>query len=332
MDVFQQHGEVGDGVALWHGTAVGIDVLTQQRDFFHALIGQVGDINQHIFKGARYFGTTRVGHHANAALLAAAFHDGYECRRAVDPCQRQTVDFFDYRKADVHLRLAGVLALPDQPGQAVQCLGPQDHVDIWCAPDDGLAFLAGHAAAHTDDQVRTLLFELAHAPQIGKDFFLGFFTHRTGVEKDDVGVVGRTGELDADFLVQDVDHLVRIVFVHLAPEGADEKLARLAGVVGAKAGGLVRVRCDGPGFGTGHIGSGPFESGFLHSDRRDGCSSRGQGYKNSIIAAPYGTGPACASVAGSAQLGTRVFFLDGLDQVFALDAQPHGDGSGDKDG
>src|SRR5690606_34359880 len=99
------------------------------------------------------------------------------------------------------------------------------HVDIGRTLDDGLAFLAGHAAAHSDDEVGVEFFQVLHAAQVGEDLFLGLLAHRTGVEQDDVGVFGVVGQFEALVAAQHVGHFVRVVLVHLAAERADVQFA-----------------------------------------------------------------------------------------------------------
>jgi hypothetical protein len=110
-------------------------------------------------------------------------------------------------------------------GQAVQGLGTEDEIHVGCPLHDGGALLAGDTAAHADDQVGILLLEVAHHAQIGEHLFLGLFPHRTGVEQDDVGLLGLVGLLEALADRQHVGHLVRVVLVHLATKGADEDFA-----------------------------------------------------------------------------------------------------------
>lgn len=74
--VFDQHGEIGD-CAVFHFAAIGVDVLAQQRDFFYALLGQSGYLDEDILETARYFGAPGIGNDAVAAILAASFHDRY---------------------------------------------------------------------------------------------------------------------------------------------------------------------------------------------------------------------------------------------------------------
>ena len=108
--IFKQGGKVDGFIfcvcirfACAHCAAVGIDVLTQQIDFFHALVGKAGNFNQHIFKRAAEFFATGVGHNAVAAILAAPFHDGYKGRRAIDLRRWQVVEFFNFRETDIDL-------------------------------------------------------------------------------------------------------------------------------------------------------------------------------------------------------------------------------------
>src|SRR5690554_3587982 len=213
VDVLQQHGEVGDVVTVAHGATIGIYILPQQGDFLDALIGQVGDLYQHIVERPGNLGAARIRHHTEAAVLAAAFHDGDKGGGPIYASRRHRVEFFDLGKADVYLRTPLCASLGDQFRQAVQGLRPKDNINIGCALDDGVAFLAGHAAAHADDEVRIVLFKVLYAPEIGKHFLLCFLAHRTGVEQNDVCFVRILRELHALRFAKDVDHLVRVIFV-----------------------------------------------------------------------------------------------------------------------
>ena len=61
------------------------------------------------------------------------------------------IKFFNFGKRDVHLGSFFGLARRQEFGQAVQGLGSKHHVHIGRAFDDVGAFLAGHAAAHTNE-------------------------------------------------------------------------------------------------------------------------------------------------------------------------------------
>ena len=67
--IFEQQSQVGIFAAVTHLAAVGIDVLAEQVDFQHALVGQPGDLGQHIVERTRNFFTTRIGHDAVGAVF-----------------------------------------------------------------------------------------------------------------------------------------------------------------------------------------------------------------------------------------------------------------------
>jgi hypothetical protein len=71
-------------------------------------------------------------------------------------------------------------------------------------------------------------------PRSVKDLLLGFFPYGTGVEQDDVGLLGLVGLLVALADGQYIGHLVRVVLVHLATKGADEDFAGHSGMRGRK--------------------------------------------------------------------------------------------------
>ena len=70
------------------------------------------------------------------------------------------------------------------------------------------------------------MLKILDAPEVVKDALLRLFAHGTGVEQDDIGVFRRIGLDDIVASGQHVGHLVRVVLVHLAAEGADVQLFR----------------------------------------------------------------------------------------------------------
>src|SRR3989454_11627181 len=94
--------------------APGIHVLAEQRHLLYALGGQVRDLGDDVVERPRYLLAARVGHDAEAAVLAAAFHDRDESRGALDARRRQVVELLDLREADVDLRPAAAAAAREQ--------------------------------------------------------------------------------------------------------------------------------------------------------------------------------------------------------------------------
>jgi hypothetical protein len=82
---------------------VGVDILAQEGDFFHALSAETGHFSEHIVHGAVDFFASRVRHHAIAAVFGTAFHDGDKRRGAFHPRGREVIEFLNLGKADVDL-------------------------------------------------------------------------------------------------------------------------------------------------------------------------------------------------------------------------------------
>jgi hypothetical protein len=82
--------------------AIGVDVLAEQRDLAHAARREAAHSAITSSRGRLILLAARVGHDAEGAVLAAAFHDRDEGRRAVDAGLRQAVELLDLREADVH--------------------------------------------------------------------------------------------------------------------------------------------------------------------------------------------------------------------------------------
>ena len=110
-DVVDQSREIGAGCRP-PSRRVGVDVLAEQRDLAHALAREVRDLVQHLLERAADFLAARVGHDAEAAVLAAAFHDRNEGGGALRARRGQVVELLDLGEADVDLRAARALAAP----------------------------------------------------------------------------------------------------------------------------------------------------------------------------------------------------------------------------
>ncbi len=150
-DVLDQRREIRDLVTHLrcraHRAAIRVDVLPQQRDLDDPLIGEIGDFGQHVVERPRDLLAARVRHHAERAVLAAAFHDRHEGGCAVDRRRRELVELLDGGEGDVDLRAAGRAAVADHLRKAMQRLRPEHDVDVGRARYDGRALLARHAAA-----------------------------------------------------------------------------------------------------------------------------------------------------------------------------------------
>lgn len=128
------------------------------------------------------------------------------------------------READVDLRAAGFAAPGNEGRQAMQGLRSEHDIDKGSARNDRCTFLAGNAAADTDDQPWVLLLELAHPAEIVKHSLLSLLAYRAGIEDNDIGLFGVVGLDGAVRGAQHICDLVRIVLIHLTAERADVHL------------------------------------------------------------------------------------------------------------
>jgi hypothetical protein len=170
--------------------AVGIDVLAEQGDLLTPCAARPGHFGEDVVEGARDLLAARVGHDAERTELAAALHDRDEGRM---PSTRAGGRWSNFSISGKEM---STCALPLERRAAIICgrrcrvCGPKTQVDVGCAGDDRRAFLAGDAAADADHQLRIELLQMPDATEVVKHLFLGLFTHRAGVEEDDVGVLG----------------------------------------------------------------------------------------------------------------------------------------------
>jgi hypothetical protein len=111
--------------------------------------------------------------------------------KAVGPStlgSRQAVELFDLREGDIDCGWRAPVPTQgvDHLGQPVQRLGAEHEVDVGRALADGLALLAGDAAADADDQPGSALLPGPPAAELREHLLLCLLADRAGVEQDDV--------------------------------------------------------------------------------------------------------------------------------------------------
>ena len=220
-----------DGAPVRVVAVIGVDVLADQGEFADAGVRESLGLGHDLCDRSRDFGAARVGHHAEGAELVAAFLHRDEGRNAAaarrGAARRgEMVELVLDRELGLD-RLA-VFGPGQHRRQAVIALRPDHEVDAGRAADDLFAFGLRHATGdrneHTAAVLRGGLFQHPHAADLGIDLLHRLFADVAGVQHDQVGVVGGRG-LDETLGRQCVRHTMRIVDVHLAAEGFDEKLA-----------------------------------------------------------------------------------------------------------
>ena len=96
-DILNQQRQIG-GAAVKQRAAIGIDVLAEQIHLAHTLCGERSTFGNHIIKRAADLLAARIRHHAEGAILGAAFHDGNKSGRPLGARLRQMVKLLDFRE------------------------------------------------------------------------------------------------------------------------------------------------------------------------------------------------------------------------------------------
>ena len=130
---------------------VSVDILAKQGDLTHPFFRKFSNLSDDILEWPGDFGAACVGHNTETAVLAAAFHDGNKCGGAFYACRREMIEFFNFGKTNINLRLLGASPGFDEFRQPMQGLRAKDNIDVGRPLDDRLTFLRSHASAHTDN-------------------------------------------------------------------------------------------------------------------------------------------------------------------------------------
>src|SRR6516225_4925791 len=208
-NVMNERSEV-DELAIGHRAAVSVDVLAKERHLGDALAGELTHLAQNGVEGTAYFLATGVRDDAEAAVLAAAFHDRNVGARAFGTRWRQMIELLDLGEADIDHGATVKAQLLDHLRQPVQCLRAEYQIDERRALDDGLG-PAGLQATPLAKQREHLLLRL--------------LAHRAGVHQQHIRLVRIFGGSEPHVIAQHVRHAGGVVLVHLATEGLDEVVA-----------------------------------------------------------------------------------------------------------
>src|SRR6516162_8014408 len=223
-NVMNERSEV-DPLAIGHRAAVSVDVLAKERHLGDALAGELTHLAQNGVEGTAYFLATGVRDDAEAAVLAAAFHDRNVGARAFGTRWRQMIELLDLGEADIDHGATVKEQLLDHVLQPVQCLRAEYQIDERRALDDGRPLLARNTAAHADDDLGPAGLQATPLAKQREHLLLRLLAHRAGVHQQHIRLVRIFGGSEPHVIAQYVRHACGVVLVHLAAEGLDEVMA-----------------------------------------------------------------------------------------------------------
>ena len=184
----QQLREINDFVEVVTPTK-GVHVLPEQVDLFDTTVCETRNFSDDIIDRPRDLLAAGIGHHAKRAVLAAALHDRHKRSGALDTRLGQAIKFLDLGKADIDDNGLSAAAIINHLRESVQSLRTKDQIDIGRPLADFSAFLTGHTAAHTNNQIRIFLLQVLPATQLMKDLFLRLFPNGAGIEQQHVCLI-----------------------------------------------------------------------------------------------------------------------------------------------
>mmetsp|Transcript_21797 Transcript_21797/g.54945 ORF Transcript_21797/g.54945 Transcript_21797/m.54945 type:complete len:277 (-) Transcript_21797:74-904(-) len=199
-------------------TAVGVDVLPQQRDLLVARLPQDDHLLADGLRRAALLLPARVGHHAVGALLVAAVDDVHPRGEvALAPRHCDVLRDGDLLRG---AHLAAQLHLLQQRVDAVGVVRAHDKVDLGHAAQQLLRLLLGHAAGDDNLEAAVLPLALGLPPQRAVHLRLRLLADGARVVDQHVRVAGVLGAAVAGGL-QHARHALRVGHVHLAAKGVD---------------------------------------------------------------------------------------------------------------
>ena len=171
--------------------AIGVDVLAEQRDFRTPWSASAGDFGQHVVERARDFLAARVRHDAEAAVLAAAFHDRDERRRRrrrALAAGGRTSRSRESRCRPAARRSRG--ARSSSSGRRCSVCGPNTRSTYGARSTIAAPSWLATQPPTPISSAGLARFRCAHAAEVGEHLLLRLLAHRAGVEQDHVGVLG----------------------------------------------------------------------------------------------------------------------------------------------
>src|SRR5690606_29952215 len=209
---------LGERAAVAELDAVGVDVLTEQRDLHGTLGHERLDLGEDLAGAAVALLAAHARHDAEGARVVAAHGDGHPAGGDRVAAAREGRGEGLERLLDLDLRLRVVPGALEQHGQDVDVVRAEDDVDPRGAADDLAAVLLGEAAAHGDLHARPLRLDGGELAEVAVEARRGVLAHRARVDDHHVGDVGARRRGDVAGTLQESGHVLGVVDVHLAAQ------------------------------------------------------------------------------------------------------------------
>ena len=218
LDRVDQAEQLGEGrlAVLRQVAAVRVHVLPEQGHLPHGVSGEALDLGDQLLGGPTDLAPARGGHDAVGAAAIAAdrdLHPGLELALAVrGQMSRETLEL------EKPLRREAVAR--EELGELRHLSGSECDIDERKALEDLVLDRLRPAAAHPDDLLGALGLQALGLPEMADQPVVSRLADGARVEEDEVGGLARR-RLGVAERLEHALHALRVVLVHLTPEGGD---------------------------------------------------------------------------------------------------------------
>ena len=199
--------------------AVGVHVLAEQRHFAHAPLRQSPHFLHDVAGRAAGLRSAHVGHDAVRAEVGAAGHDLDPGQRALPPHRRKIGAPPGGGVLEGRRLPAGRQALLEEQRQLVQALGADQYVHVRVLDEERVLTALRQTPRHHHKPAGIFLLQPPRLAQMAQKPGVGLLPDGAGVVDEEAGLLGPRHLTQTDAGQQAADAL-RVVLVHLAPEGA----------------------------------------------------------------------------------------------------------------
>ena len=216
LDVVHHRQQLGERGLLPHGQVapVGVHVLAEERDLAHAVVGLALDLLDQLACRPRHLAPARGGNDAVGADAVAAHRDLHPALEGALAVGGQVAG----EALELEVALGGEAVAGEELGELVHLAGPEGHVHERELLEHLLLHRLRPAPAHADRARRVLALQPVGLTEVTRQPAVGLLADRAGVEEDEIGVIARRSLVVSERLEHAL-HALRIVLVHLAPEG-----------------------------------------------------------------------------------------------------------------
>ena len=171
-------------------TAIGIDVLTQQHDFLHAVSCKLPNFTENFRRLSAPLPAPGIRHDAVSAEIVAAKHDVDQRFTFVKPLRWQS--FYDLAAVwpDFHLLLFLPESIVNQLRKLMNIVSSEDdiHPRIFCLNRIDDVLLLHHTATDADQEIGIVLFSVFQLSQCAEKPLIRIIPYTAGIDNGNVSV------------------------------------------------------------------------------------------------------------------------------------------------